>query len=565
VFFSRTLQVAPLVTDGTQGQASGTGSHLVVVNDSGAVVFASEGCRGGALADAVRQHLAGLAAGKRLSTLAFGAQSFVVVTVPLDGATLALVHPEAKSSTLVDFVCTVDIAFDILNHFLTNPYEGITVVDRDAVLRYASPVHERFFGFGRGDSFGRPVQEVIQNTRLHVVARTGVAEIGQVQEMRDVTRVVNRLPILRDGQLVGVIGRVMFKAPEEVHELSRQISTLRAEVNYYKKELAGLRQRAFGLDEIVGESEPIRRLKADIRKVSPLDVPVFISGESGSGKELVAHAIHNLSRRAERPMVVMNCGALPATLVESELFGYDSGAFTGARREGRVGKFEMADRSSIFLDEIGDMPMEVQVKLLRVIESGGFERVGSNRARTSNFRLISATNKDLRRLIAAESFRADLYFRINGLTLLVPPLRERATDIPLLVAHFIQRIGPRIGSKVKRAQPKALHFLQGLSWPGNVRQLHHEVQRAMIFADGTELRLEDFRDIETLEQRAAAPAPAAAGQPATTIRATFGNVEQALIREALQRHNGNKKRVAEELGISRSYLYKKLAEMPARG
>ncbi len=456
----------------------------------------------------------------------------------------------------------MDIAFDILNHFLTNPFEGITVVDRDAVLRYLSPVHERFFGFARGDALGRPVQEVIQNTRLHVVARTGSAEIGQVQEMQNVTRVVNRVPILRDGKLVGAIGRVMFKAPEEVHELSRQISSLRAEVDYYKKELAGLRHRAFGLDEIVGESEAIRRLKDDIRKVAPLDVPVFVSGESGSGKELVAHAIHNLSRRVERPMVLVNCGALPATLVESELFGYEAGAFTGARREGRIGKFEMADRSSLFLDEIGDMPMETQVKLLRVIENGIFERVGSNRSRTTNFRLISATNRDLRRMIAEEAFRADLYFRINGVTLQVPPLRERAGDIPLLVRHFVQRVGQRIGSNVRRVHPKALDMLQGLAWPGNVRQLHHEVQRAMIFADGPELTLASFRHLEGEEMD---PAPLSApATGATTIRETVGNVELALIREALQKHKGNKKRVAEELGISRSYLYKKLAEMGVR-
>ncbi len=540
----------------------GTPLDIVLVEDTGAIAFASAGARASGLADAVAAELARLGPEKRMFALTYGDESLVVVTAATgDGMRAAIVHREDKSSTLVDFVLSVDIAFDILNHFLTNPYEGITVVDRQSVLRYLSPVHERFFGYARGDAVGRPVQEVIENTRLHKVVTTGSAEIGQVQEMRDVTRVVNRVPILRDGEVVGAIGRVMFKAPEEVHELSRQISSLRAEVDYYKKELVGLRQKAFGLDEIVGESDAIRRLKSEIRKVAPLDVPVFISGESGSGKELVAHAIHNLSRRVERPMVVVNCGALPSTLVESELFGYEAGAFTGARREGRSGKFEMADRSSLFLDEIGDMPMETQVKLLRVIESGVFERVGSNRARTTNFRLISATNRDLRRLIAEEEFRADLYFRINGVTLHVPPLRERAGDIPLLVRHFVQRIGPRIGSHVRRVHPKALDMLQGLSWPGNVRQLHHEVQRAMIFADSSELTVSSFQSLEEMPE--AARTVQAASTPAT-IRETVGTVEHALIREALVRFNGNKKRVAEELGISRSHLYKKLAEMTSR-
>ncbi|MEP9365836.1 sigma 54-interacting transcriptional regulator [Xanthobacter sp. VNH20] len=539
--------------------------EIVLFDTKGAVIFSTPALASGAVAAALKHHVTSSDTTRRLSAFTHGEDTYVVAAVPIESGTLVILHPENKGSTLYDFILSVDIAYDILNHFLTNPYEGITVVDSDAILRYVSPVHERFFGFTRGDAVGRPVQDIIENTRLHVVAKTGAAEIGQVQEMRDVTRVVNRIPISRDGTLVGAIGRVMFKAPEEVHELSRQISSLRAEVDYYKKELAGLRHRAFGLEEIVGESDAIRRLKSEIRKVAPLDVPVFVSGESGSGKELVAHAIHNLSRRVERPMVLVNCGALPATLVESELFGYEAGAFTGARREGRIGKFEMADRSSLFLDEIGDMPMETQVKLLRVIEGGVFERVGSNRSRTTNFRLISATNRDLRRLITEEEFRADLYFRINGVTLQVPPLRERASDIPLLVNHFIKRVGPRIGSDVKRIHPKALDMLQAMSWPGNVRQLHHEVQRAMIFADGTELTLGNFGDIEGAHDMAREGGQRVADPSVSTIRETVGNVELALIREALERHNGNKKRVAEELGISRSYLYKKLGEMPARG
>lgn len=538
--------------------------EVVVLDDKGEVAFASDTARRAGLAKAVQRHVLGDSDERRVSALVHAEASYVVVRSPIEGGmTVAIVHQEDRASTLMDFIASVDFAFDILNHFLTNPYEGITVVDRNAVLRYLSPVHERFFGYDRGDAIGRPVQEVIENTRLHAVAKSGHAEIGQVQTMGHVTRVVNRLPIYRDGELVGAIGRVAFKTPEEVHELSRQISSLRAEVDYYKKELVGLRHRTFGLEEIIGESEPIRRLKEEIRKVAPLDVPVFVSGESGSGKELVAHAIHNLSRRVDRPMVLVNCGALPATLVESELFGYDAGAFTGARRDGRTGKFEMADRSSLFLDEIGDMPMETQVKLLRVIENGMFERVGSNKQRTTNFRLISATNRDLRRMISEDQFRADLYFRINGVTLSVPPLRERASDIPLLVRHFVQRIAQRIGSSVRRVHPKAIEMLQGLSWPGNVRQLHHEVQRAMIFADGAELTVGNFRALEEASENAQAGYPPQAPS-APTIKETVGNVETALIREALERYRGNKKRVAEELGISRSYLYKKLAEMYPR-
>lgn len=471
---------------------------------------------------------------------------------------LAIIHAAEVDQALHDFVGSVDIAFDILTHFITNPYEGITVVDRDAVLRYISPVHERFFGFKPGGAVGLPVKDVIENTRLDEVVRTGKAEIGQVQEMRHTARVVNRIPISRDGEVVGAIGRVMFRAPEEVHELSRQISSLRAEVNYYEKELTRLRHRTFGLEEIVGESEAMQRLKADIRKVAPLQVPVFIAGESGTGKELVAHAIHNLSQRSEKPMVVVNCGALPGSLVESELFGYDAGAFTGAKREGRAGKFEMANRSSLFLDEIGDLPLEAQVKLLRVLEGSQFERVGSNKVRSADFRLISATNRDIKRAIAQEQYRADLYFRINGVTLTIPPLRERSSDIPVLTRHFITSIAQRVGSNVRSITPQALLLLQKQSWPGNVRQLHHELQRAIIFANHHELSVADF---EALHEGEVLEEPGLAAGSAITMKDTMDNVELNMIRDALKRYEGNKKRVAEELGISRSYLYKRLADL----
>lgn len=533
---------------------------ILILDSDGSVAYASAASHASGIVSALLAHLKNDLGKKRISLIEFGGSNYVVVRSPMsDGRMAVFVHAEDKASPLIDFILTVDISFDILNHFLTNPFEGITVVDRDSVLRYLSPVHERFFGFKRGDAIGRPVEEVIPNTRLQVVAQTGHAEIGHIQEMNGVTRVVNRVPIHRDGRVVGAIGRVLFKAPEEVHELSRQISTLRAEMDYYKKELTGLRHKAYGLDMIVGDSPPIRHLKEQIRKVAPLEVPVFISGESGSGKELVAHAIHNLSHRSEKPIVLVNSGALPDSLVESELFGYETGAFTGARREGRVGKFEMADRSSLFLDEIGDMPMETQVKLLRIVETGAFERVGSNRTRNSDFRLISATNRDLRRLIADEKFRADLYFRINGVTLVVPPLRERPADIPLLVRHFIDRLGSRTGSRIRSIHAKAVEMLQAQSWPGNVRQLQHTLQRAMIFSDSAELTVGSFHD---LEEREGVPArPTLVPQTPQSIRETIGSVEGALIRESLERNNGNKKRVAEELGISRSYLYKKLAEL----
>ncbi|NMY13638.1 sigma 54-interacting transcriptional regulator [Pseudomonas veronii] len=536
--------------------------ELLCFNHDWQVSFCTPGATLPNLQRQLAEKVSALAQGQRMLAVDIDGVPQVAVVLRNDSHSLVVFHPDESDRALFDFIATVDIAFDILHHFITNPYEGITVVDRDAVLRYISPVHERFFGYKPGGAVGQPVHHVIENTRLQEVVRTGKAEIGQVQEMSNTSRVVNRIPITYDGEVVGAIGRVLFRTPEEVHELSRQISSLRAEVNYYETELTRLRHRTFGLDEIVGESEAILKLKSEIRKIAPLDVPVFIAGESGTGKELVAHAIHNLSRRSDKPMVVLNCGALPSTLVESELFGYDSGAFTGAKREGRAGKFEIAHRSSLFLDEVGDLPQEAQVKLLRVLEGSAFERVGSNRQRTTDFRLISATNRDLKRMIADDDYRADLYFRINGVTLTIPPLRQRREDVPILARHFITKIAARVGSTVRSITPEALTLLQGLHWPGNVRQLYHEIQRAIIFANHHELSMEDFSELyqeSRTSQENAAGLGVGSGQ--ASMKDTIGSVELNLIRDAIKRFNGNKKRVAEELGISRSYLYKRLAEL----
>jgi transcriptional regulator with PAS, ATPase and Fis domain len=354
----------------------------------------------------------------------------------------------------------------------------------------------------------------------------------------------------------------MFKGPEQLHDLSRELTRLKTEVAYYKRELTWQRNRTHGLADIVGDSAAIRRLKADIVKVAPLDVPVLLVGESGTGKELVSHAIHSLSPRSERPMVLVNAAALPATLVESELFGYEPGAFTGAERKGRKGKFEQADRTTLFLDEIGDMPIEVQAKLLRVLQDGDFERVGGDRVHHSDFRLIAATNRNLIEAVDEKTFRLDLYYRISGVVLRVPALSERLDDIPLLVDHVLAAHAERHGETPKRAGAEVLAYLRERSWPGNVRQLRHEVQMAAVFAEGPELRVSDFRRDGELAGAGAPPAPAPAppAAAAQTISRAVAETELSLIREALERHGGNKKRVAAELGISRSYLYKRLRE-----
>jgi transcriptional regulator with PAS, ATPase and Fis domain len=464
-----------------------------------------------------------------------------------------------SESTLFDFVASVDFAHAIFSYFVDSPYESMVVVDDKARVKFIPPVHEAFFGIKRGEAIGKHVSEVIENTHLHEVVRTGKAEIGKLQEMGGVTRVVARVPIVRDGKILGAIGQVMFKEPETVHDLSREVTKLRSEVEFYRNELSGMKRRSYGLEQMVGKSEAIRQLKADIVKVAPLYVPVLIVGESGTGKELAAHAMHALSPRHDNPMVFVNAAALPAGLVESELFGYEAGAYTGAEKKGRKGKFELADRSSLFFDEIGDMPPEIQVKLLRVLQDGMFERVGGDRARHSDFRLICATNRNFQEMINNGEFRLDLYYRISGVTIRMPSLRERLEDIPDLVQSFLTAFSVRQRSAVTRVDQRVYDYLRELPWPGNVRQLLHEVEKAAIFCDGAELTVKDFRRLPADPARAEQPSASGRSIPVGKIQDAISQLESVMIREAMAKHRGNKMKVAEELGISRAYLYKKLS------
>lgn len=505
--------------------------------------------------------------GKRqLVGLTKGSRSYVAASVQVDSErTAVLFQASDATNELVDFIGAVDFAPDILNQMLTSPFDGMTIVDAEGCIVYISPVHEKYFGLGRGEAVGTHVTEVIQNSRLHIVARTGQPEIGQVHEMHGKNynisnRIVSRLPIHRDGKVVGAIGRIMFKGPDQLLAMSREISALKTEVEYYKHEAKLVRKRSYKIDDIIGDSKALRQLKSDMLRIAKLDVPVLILGESGTGKELVAQAIHQLSMRNDKPLVMVNAGALPENLVESELFGYDSGAFTGARKKGKQGKFEAANNSSLFLDEIGEMPLDVQVKLLRVLQDGTFERVGGDDPKHSDFRLIAATNRNVSRMVEDEQFRLDLYYRISGVTLRVPPLRERLEDIPELVEHFIRSFASRQNTSGIKVNPKVHTYLQRQQWPGNIRQLQHEVERALIFCDGNELTEDDFRPTEIFSE----PKPTKARpvvEEGEALKVTLDRVELATISEAMARLHDNKKRVAEELGISRSYLYKRLLDL----
>ncbi len=495
---------------------------------------------------------------RRLTTLNLDRKAYSVLLAPSEQGELIVIS-QVPGDALLHFISSVNFAWDIFQYLLTDPFDAMTVVDDEARLVYISPIHEAFFGLRLGEGNGKPVEQVIDNTRLHEVVASGKAEVGAIQRMRGAERVVSRVPIKRDGRVMGAIGRVMFKGPQQLEALSRRIKDLEGELEFYKRETETLRSRDYGLEAIIGRSPAVQRLRGQIVKVAPLEIPVLIRGESGTGKELVAHALHQLSPRRDRSMINVNAAALPPNLVESELFGYEPGAFTGADKKGRKGKFEQAEGGTIFLDEIGDMPLDVQAKLLRVLQDRIVERLGGDRARAVDFRLVSATNKDLQSMVESGGFRLDLFYRISPIVIDLPPLRERLDDIPLLVAKFLQDIAYRHARPVPSISADALAELAERSWPGNIRQLQHEIERAFVFSDGAMIGVHDLSEVPRRSQKP--PLPVAETARPRELRQVISDIQNEQIKEAIAACGGNKKKAAANLGISRSFLYKRLAEM----
>ncbi|MEN6459199.1 MAG: sigma-54 dependent transcriptional regulator [Thermoguttaceae bacterium] len=309
-------------------------------------------------------------------------------------------------------------------------------------------------------------------------------------------------------------------------------------------------ERIEGSPELIGRSPQIEQVRRLVAKVAPTNSSVLIQGETGTGKELVARAVHNQSLRAEMPLVPVNCGALPETLIESELFGHRKGAFTGAD-EHRTGLLQVANGGTLFLDEIGELPSAMQAKLLRFLESGEVRRVGDNDSFTCDVRVICATNRDLAAMVAEGRFREDLWFRINTFEIALPPLRERVEDIPLLAQRLAARFGAPQGSDDAVFAPETLDILMANSWPGNVRELANAIEHAMILCDALPIRPEH------LPQRLGCRRPSAAmSRMPTTLN--LRDLENQAIQEALDRHSGNKPKAAAELGVSVKTLYNKL-------
>lgn len=430
--------------------------------------------------------------------------------------------------------------------------ECIVVVDANGFVIMINRAYANFLGIKPEEAIGKHVTDVIENTRLHIVIETGKAEIGQIQRIKNNDSVTLRIPIIKDGQIVGAVGKVIYKDVSEVKMLFKKLETAKKELNIYKERFKKVKGEYYAIDNIIGESVKIREIKAMITRVANSGSTVLITGESGTGKEIFANAIHETSDRRDNNYIKINCAAIPPNILESELFGYEEGAFTGARQGGKIGKFELANHGTLLLDEIGDMSFDMQAKILRVLQEKKVERVGGHDSKNIDVRIIAATNQNLIEKIEKGEFREDLYYRLNVIPLEIPPLRERQEDIPLLCDFFIKKYNDKFGIYIENIEDEAMSILKKYRWPGNVRELENVIERIYNFIDGNIIR-KDHLPEKILKNDIVSPTG--------DLRRMLDEYEREIIIQTLKLYDNNKSMAAKALGISRAGLYQKINKL----
>lgn len=355
--------------------------------------------------------------------------------------------------------------------------DGICVLNKTGEIIYVNPSYLRIVNQTSDELIGKNIQDLAPTGVRSTVLRTGKQQIGSIIKKKNgVTVVANTNPIMVDGKITGVVSVV--KNITEVQDLLEKLTKVSEKAEYLEQELLRTKKNNKAFQHYIGSSGKVVDVLAMALKAAKSSATVLIRGESGTGKELIAEGIHYASNRAKGPFIRVNCGAIPTALLESELFGHEKGAFTGATKR-KLGKFELANNGTIFLDEIGDMDKNMQVKLLRALQQREFDRVGGESPVKVNVRIIAATNRNLEEMLEKETFRDDLYYRLNVIPLFLPPLRERAQDIPLLIEHFIEKISREMNKPIKGITTEALDILVDYRWPGNVRELENIMERVI--------------------------------------------------------------------------------------
>ncbi|MDF9618051.1 sigma 54-interacting transcriptional regulator [Pseudomonas entomophila] len=452
---------------------------------------------------------------------------------------------------LKDYPQVRQLAIRSLFEIIEQSSEGTVIVDRQARIVWMNERYARRFGLADAASaIGQPCEAVIPGSLMREVVNNGKPILLDMLDTPNEPLVVMRLPIHDDqDKLIGAIGFALFDELRSLSPLLKRYSSMQQELASTRSQLRA-RQARYSFAQFVGSSAACLEAKRLARRGAGSDSPLLLLGETGTGKELLAHAIHAASARAHKAFVSINSAAIPETLLEAEFFGTAPGAFTGAERKGRSGKLQLAEGGTLFLDEIGDMPLALQSKLLRVLQEKEYEPVGSNQMLRSDVRIIAATSIDLQAAMARGTFRADLYYRLNVLPIDVPPLRERLEDLPALCEAILAELGSQY-----ELDAEAQALLGRHAWPGNIRELRNVLERATLLADQPRL------GVPELTSALGPLSPVAIAADPLDYREACARFERGLLVDALARHAGNVPEAAQALGLGRSTLYKKMVAL----
>lgn len=446
-------------------------------------------------------------------------------------------------------------------------FDSVSVVNADGEYIYANQNWLNTFHLTLDQITGLHPWDVLPDTRVPEVLRTRKPIVGYRLKDPGTKGFVSYYPIMKNETFFGVLIWAFNSWMETAMNFSQMVTELSRKLETAQESLRGLSTANYSIQNIIGESAAIVRLREDIMAAGRTTSTVLIEGETGVGKELVAHAIHDFSARYQARFVRVNCSAIPSELMESEFFGYEDGAFTGARRGGKIGKFELANGGSLFLDEINQLPPTIQPKFLRVLQEREVERVGGKKVIPLDVRIIAASNISLDEMVRNGSFRSDLFYRLNVIKICVPPLRERKEDIPLLVRNLVSKLNHQLGMNVSHVEDDVIRLFMDYDWPGNIRELQNVLESAMNRTSGDTLEMAHFISFTSGRPHFASARPVASAcephipSPSPRIgslQTMKADMEYAAIRDAMIKSRGNKTEAAALLGISRNALYKKL-------
>jgi len=440
---------------------------------------------------------------------------------------------------------------------------GILVCDSKGVITYMNHKFAEMFNIDLSTSTNTMITDFFPNSAMLEVMKTGRSDKAVKFHFKGRDALVFRTPISNKAKATWGFIEVFFRDFSEFKEIMRRMNSLTKKVDYYKRRTQGLPGSKYSFDDIIGNSQVIQALKQKGGKFAKSSQPILILGESGTGKELVAHSIHSYSLRASEIFMKINCASIPKDLLESELFGYNEGAFTGSRKGGKIGKFELSDRGTIFLDEIGELPLTMQAKILRVIETKEIEKIGESDAIFSDFRLVAATNRNLEEAVAKGAFREDLYHRINILVLKVPPLRERAEDLPEIIQHLLNIMEDKPPDLQIKVGQNVMQLFRKYPWPGNIRELKNVLIFSLISLENGETEIETHH-LPKYMLKTSNLESTSSFSVTSSIREIRKISEKKAILEALDIAKQNKSRASKILGISRNELYRKIGKYQIR-